>query len=487
MPRERDHAILALTALILAPALLAADLADSPQLRFAHTAPLKALALAIGGVVIVCALAWLLRRNRSLLPMLIAAALPFRIPIEVGGDTASLLLPLYLVIAAGTVAWVLPLLHRGGDGERREPTPLDWTLAAWLALYGICSIWSLDPGKALQQAVFFYVPFSVLYLLLVRTNWTPELLRGCGIVLVVLALSFSLFGFYEYWTQTLILNPKLLISNEFHTYFRVNSVFFDPNIFGRFLMLVMIGVAAVLLKASRGRTVALCTASFVVLLGALVTTLSQSSLIGLLAGLATLAALHWRTRYVVGLVAVAAAIGVAAVAVAPTATGVNLSSLKILNVESSGRAGLVSGGIDLFTTKPVAGWGSASFSRAYQRQRGTGAPTALTASHTAPVTVGAEQGVIGLIAYLALIIVALLQLFKGARGSTARAAVAAGFIALLFHSVVYAAFFEDPALWVLLALGTALPLPLTAKERSAAREAKRAAQSGGESLAGSPA
>ena len=30
----------------------------------------------------------------------------------------------------------------------------------------------------------------------------------------------------------------MIRSNEFHTYFRVNSVFWDPNVYGRYLALV---------------------------------------------------------------------------------------------------------------------------------------------------------------------------------------------------------------------------------------------------------
>lgn len=477
-PRERQRAVFALLALAIAPTLLIASLADSPQLAFARRSPLAAVALALAGALAVAGLAWLVGRNRRLLPFLIAVTLPFRLPIALGGDTANLLVPLYMVIAAGALAWAVPVLRSGTEDGREEPNRLDWALGAWLALFGICSLWSGDATKALQQAVFFYVPFSVLYLLLRRIDWTPELLRGCGLILLGLALIFSLFGFYEYFTETLILNPKLLISNEYHTYFRVNSVFFDPNIFGRFLMLVMIGVAAVLLKSASGIRVALCAGAFAVLLVALVTTLSQSSLVGLLAGLVALAAMHWPAKWVLATAGVLLAVGAVAIAIAPTTAGPQVHSLKFFNSESSGRASLVSGGLDLFASRPLAGWGSGSFSAAYRDQLGPGAPVTVSASHTTPVTVAAEQGVIGVVAYLALVVVALLQLLKGTRRSTARAAVAAGFVAMLVHSMVYAAFFEDPALWALLALGLAVPMPPTEDElremRRREREAKRA-------------
>ena len=58
---------------------------------------------------------------------------------------------------------------------------------------------------------------------------------------------FAVIGFVEYATKTIILNSKLVVANDLHTYFTVNSVFFDPDIFGRFLALVMILLAVLLL------------------------------------------------------------------------------------------------------------------------------------------------------------------------------------------------------------------------------------------------
>jgi hypothetical protein len=78
------------------------------------------------------------------------------------------------------------------------------------------------------------------------------------------------------------------------------------------------------------------------------------------------------------------------------------------------------------------------------------------ASHTTPVTVAAEQGVIGLALYGVLVLVALQTLLTGVRGNLARAAIGAAFAALVVHTMVYAAFLEDPMTWVLLAAGAAL-------------------------------
>ena len=161
--------------------------------------------------------------------------------------------------------------------------------------------------------VFFYVPFALAFCLLRRIDWTPRLTRDCLALLAGLAVLFALVGFVEYATKTIFLNPKLIAANADHTYFTVNSVFFDPNIFGRFLALVMILLGAVLLYARRQRTQLATLVVLAILWGGLVLTLSRSSLGALLVGLGALAALRWRVGRAVfvaaGVVAVAAAGG----------------------------------------------------------------------------------------------------------------------------------------------------------------------------------
>ena len=90
--------------------------------------------------------------------------------------------------------------------------------------------------------MFFYVPFALLYALLVRVDWSPRLPRAAW-ACWRLALVFCAVGFVEYATRELLLNPQVVASNQFQSYFRVNSLFFDPNIFGRFLAVVMLALA----------------------------------------------------------------------------------------------------------------------------------------------------------------------------------------------------------------------------------------------------
>ena len=135
-------------------------------------------------------------------------------------------------------------------------------------------------------------------------------------------------------------------------------------------------------------------------------------------------------------------------AVSPDTFGLNQG----INGASSGRGGLVSGGLSLFSDRPVWGYGSGSFVDEYRAHHRTTATT-LSASHTIPVTIAAEQGLIGELAYLALVIVAFLCLFRGARGDPCARAMAAAFMALVFHTMLYADFLEDPITWALLGIG----------------------------------
>ena len=67
---------------------------------------------------------------------------------------------------------------------------------------------------------------------------------------VALAVVFAGIGFVEYARKELFLNPKVVAANQYDNYFRVNSLFFDPNIYGRFLALVMLAVTTVVLWGS---------------------------------------------------------------------------------------------------------------------------------------------------------------------------------------------------------------------------------------------
>jgi O-antigen ligase len=463
VPRVRAAAMLG--ALVLAPVILGFHIADSDQVKPLRDHPSLAAAGAVGAVLALALLAVLFDRRPAWLPVAAAATLPFRVPIASGGSTANLLVPLYLVVAAGAAAYALPrLAGRERPEGGRDPGALEWALAASLAVYGIQASYSDDFGHALENVVFFYVPFALLFALVARLDWTPRLARVCLGVLVVLALALVGVGFVEYATRHLFLNPKVIASNQLEDYFRVNSLFFDPNIYGRFLAVVMLLLAAWLLWARRQREVVAGALLLAVLWAGLVLTFSQSSFTALLVGLAILGAMRWSVRWALILSGGALVVAVAFVALAPGAVNLELGNSKSADKATSGRYDLIKGGLKLFRDAPLVGQGSGSFAREYRRAEHVSPERAASASHTIPVTVAAEQGVVGLVAYLALLAAALARLFRGARRVPERAAVAAAFVALVAHSMMYAAFLEDPLTWTLLGAGTAMALWAAVRE-----------------------
>ncbi len=478
LPAGRERSLAMLVAIGLFPVLILGDQWHTSQivdLRHDEARIVALLTIAIGAVA---ALTYLFRRWPVLLPLAIVATLPFRIPLHAGGDTANLLVPLYLVIAAG----VLVTLLRDWSAPRvtQPARALAWLLAAAVVLYALQTLYSEDFSKGLQNVCFFFVPFTVAYRLLREVEWDRRLLVLMLWVVGIEAMAFVLIGSVEYVTRSLFWNDQVIRSNEFHTYFRVNSVFWDPNVYGRYLALVIVIATAALLWVRERRDFALLTVLIGVLWLGLAQTFSQSSYIALLAGLAVLAAIRWSWRWTLGAVVV----GLVGVVLVVTLVGGKVDISHIfdrLNIDTSGRANLVSGGIDLFAERPLWGYGSGSFQAAYRDHReNKDAPVSI--SHTEPITVGAEQGLLGLLLYLALIVVALWTMTTGIRGPpvggaeggsengaslprpqdppsaplAARAAVLAAFVALLVHTMAYAGFFEDPITWVLLAIGASL-------------------------------
>lgn len=418
----------------------------------------------LGALVAIVGLALLMRRDPRAFPVLAVIALPFRLPISADGRTVNLLLPLYAVVAAGVLVHLLPRLWGGRmtDGRAyrsdRPPMLLDWLLLAAIVLYTLQIAYSADPSKGAQNLVFFYVPFALLYVLLREAPWTPRLVLTCLGAAVVLAVLFVGVGDIEYLRKSLFLNPKVVAANEYDNYFRVNSLFFDPSIYGRFLALVTIAVTTVVLWA-RGRREQLIGAGILAWLTVgLVTSFSQSSIAALLLGLAVLAAWRWDVRGTVYVSVALAAMAAVVVLLAPSSLHFGLKgSGGSADNATSGRTKLISGGLRLFAERPLTGYGAGSFEKEYKRHGGGTAQNATSASHTIPVTVAAEQGIVGLALYAALIVVALATLFaRGAGRSPPRIAIAACFAALVLHTWVYADFLEDPMTWTLLGIGVAL-------------------------------
>jgi O-antigen ligase len=491
LPKPAQRAVAMLVALALVPVLVIGEVWDSPQFRGVRDHAGISIAAGVAGVVVVVLLARFLLKRPGAFPLLAVAALPFRIPVNVGGETANLLVPLYAVVAAGVLAYaserlrpdpfaggqprIAPRDRRGGDVEL--------ALLIAVVLYAIQAAWSNDFETALKNVAFFYVPFMLLFRLLSASIWTRRLAINCLVIATALALTFVGIGFVEYATRHLFWNPKVIASNQFESYFRVNSLFFDPNIYGRFLAVVMALLAAVLLWSRTWRTLLGTSVVLAILLAGLVLTFSQSSLAALLVACVVLAALRWRAGPVLIGAGAVLAVGLVVALAFPSVTKVDLGSGRSLKKATSGRTDLIEGGVKMFLDRPILGYGSGSFAETFRKREHTSDARAASASHTIPITIAAEQGVIGLASYLFVLFTSFTLVLQGLgrlRGDDppaeliARGAIAAAFTGLVVHTLAYAAFLEDPLTWTL--LGAAIGLRFSSAAAPRRRPADADAQ-----------
>jgi putative inorganic carbon (HCO3(-)) transporter len=452
-------------ALMAAPVIVLGDVWDEARVvDFRHSPAQVGGALVVGAIALVV-LAAAFRRRPQWFASAAFAVLPLRVPVEIGGETANLLVPLYLVIASGLLASILSSEQRATHSEQRSPWParLRWLLAATVVLYAIQSSYSADVANAIENIGFFLVPFAVLSVLVLEVEWNRALARTVLIAVGVVAVGCAAIGIYQYLARDLFLNPELFDANELHVYFRVNSIFFDPNVFGRYLALAITAFAACIAWGGNRRDLTLASLVCALCLVALALSYSITSCASLLAGLGIVAILRWRWH---GAVAYGA-LGLAGLAALAIAGGTPTSDIQDVRSIDAGHSDLIKGGLALAGVlddedardqgdigRPIAGYGSGSFGRAFFEHI---EQARTTVSHSEPVTVAAEQGAIGLLVYVGLLVAALATLLGGHPGrSLTRIVAAACFVAIVVDSFGYTGFVIDPATWALLGLGIAV-------------------------------
>ena len=115
---------------------------------------------------------------------------------------------------------------------------------------------------------------------------------------------------------------------------------------------------------------------------------------------------------------------------------------------TSGRSRLVSLTTTVIRNHPVVGVGIGSQPLAARREVKTRRPADKNASHTTPLTVFAELGVIGFGLYLLFLAGAVRLLVETTKRRRALGlGLSVVFLVLFLHSLFYSGFFEDPIMW----------------------------------------
>ncbi len=262
---------------------------------------------------------------------------------------------------------------------------------------GLSFLWTKDVRQGAIELLFFVLPFGLLAVALARLPWSRTWVLALYVQFALMALVFAVIGIVQYETRNIFWNPKVRVDNAYAPsgwFYRVNSVFYDPSIYGRFLVVAILASLVLVLRRRGDPLWAVAAALTIVITWAgLLPSFSQSSFAALLIGVTLCAVFVWRRHslfLVAAMVVVLVVAGFASPQIRHRLEGKGSSSLS--NV-TSGRSKLASRGLKLVVHHPVLGVGVGGFKRAYAdlaHLRGKDPKAA--ASHTTPITVGGRDG-----------------------------------------------------------------------------------------------
>jgi O-antigen ligase len=475
MRRAFGLGLLVVSWLVLTISLVPSSDIDSVVDRLSQPVWAVAAAVGVAGGLGICALLVRLILARPWIWFaLVGLALPVRVPVPVGGESRNLLLPLYVMIVLGVAAWVWGRLRGRLDGAGETSTPVDIVLAAFMCFSLVSLLWSSDVEEAAVKAVFFYIPFVLLYRLVLAWWRHADAPRALAAATIGLAVPVAVLALFQYATKWTFWNDRLETANVYGRFFRVNGIFFDPNILGRYLVVAIVVAVAVMWVTKNARLMVGLGVACAVLAAGTFVTFSRSSALALILALTIMAwrAFGWKRVTAVG-GGLAVVLSLAAIVQSQNIRRALTDSDRLEQV-SEGRFDLVKGGLEVWADTPVVGAGLGSFARSYEQSLTPEErrKTAVVISHNAPVTILTETGLAGFGLFLVVCFAGVAGL-RSAAGPGARVreqlrdgspdipgwvawtalALMAG---IMIHSLLYAALIEDPYTWVVLAAGLAV-------------------------------
>jgi len=349
-------------------------------------------------------------------------------------------------------------MFRSGHIWENIYTKLKWPLAVAVVLYLAVAtgsfIVSLDKGKTGVEAVRLWVLFALMLAVWnyvgkrefkYRTLWSS--LAGVAVLLFPLTV-------YQYKTGHLLF---LQAHYQVGLLRQINVTFVDTNIFARFMVLSAVACLILGLSAKERRIKWLYQGAFLLSVGNIGLSMSRSGILTFsLVMVLLMILISWKRVGLWLLPTVGAS--VAYLLLNPALTSRLATLREGLGALDQQRQYLIIAGLDMFQHHLVYGVGLGGYGQEFLRNYLTNYTVegGATLSHTTVVTIAAELGILGLGALLVVIVVLFWTYrhisLRSKTGGLYAAGVVGMMAAIFLSSQAEGRLFEDPMLWVFLAV-----------------------------------
>lgn len=357
-------------------------------------------------------------------------------------------------VTLGALAYSALIAH--GVRGRREAPALGLAVVAFVVVAAASSLQALDPAESLKK-MGIVVTAAALYFTVL------QVCRSRRDVLVVVAGALTgllIAGAQGIGQQALGRFSEAGFVVDGSIVQRVQGSFGHPNQYGGFLaLLIPLAVAAVVSSSFPGRLRLFATLALAAALPALTFSYVRGAIAALVLGsLAWLVVVRPRAALGAGL-----AVAIVAVTLAPATLKERFSGDTGGGADVSLRQDLWGAAIDIYSERPLLGVGLNNFAEGYGRlppvprtatqRRLLHQTEVLVPPHAANLylNVLAEQGVIGILALLALGAAAVGVAYRGSRSQdkilrALSLAVGSGLLVLAFHSMLEVTLLTEAAL-----------------------------------------
>lgn len=344
--------------------------------------------------------------DRFDIPAILLYALVISLPLSIA---ASHILLASLIIFIGYRYWI-----------RRESfvrTPLDRPILIYLAVVLASALFGANPGRSLiHMGAFWHI---ALYWIVVNSIPNQTLARRLIFTLIAVGSFNALYGILQYLMDGLDLfafggPPRILGTKDM---IRPSGVFDHYMTFsGQMLLMAALGSGVAILGAE-GWTFWALTVAVVCFFGAVITSFTRSAWLGLIAATLVIGGFKNRIAFIVTAVILLVIVTILVI----SNSGLRERAESIVVVKSDvniDRLKTWRTALEMIKHRPLLGVGTGNFRSEMEQYRKPDGPRSHSHAHNTLLQVSAENGLIGLVAYLYIWVIFFGEMIRGLKSRT---------------------------------------------------------------------